>query len=425
MSGDVEPLIVTALNNNKLDPIAFSPSNRYDVIYYDPLKGQSRYTWATNDDKGQIYRRITKNNNDIPYDVRAIRFRRYRVTLPNAWQGSTNYAVGNMVYRSSYIYRAMRANISEDPTGDITNTWRKIIKTSSFVGCTSSLQVFGSEGQFSVSCSLESFYDFYTFDDGSGVNQVDSSNVYNNVIIDNLINNFRALNNSIFFGSTVYDNIINNGFENNTITNHFFRNTIAGNFYENTIGFGNTNIASNSPFAHNTIGTNFHNNITAGSFNTNVIGHNFYGNIIDYIFEVNNIDNNFYNNTVSDYFYGNSIGSHCANNLINSHFEYNIVNIEFTNNIIGRFFYYNTFGQCFKYNKLDGYATSAASGSKFNYNDFGNGIQFSSFKDWGMAGETQFKGNYTVNVLKAESGRVYAQYYTNSNTFSTSTIILS
>jgi hypothetical protein len=76
----IEPLLVLATSKNTLDVKAYSPEYPQDEIWYDVERNnKTRYGWATENDRGQIYRRITKNKNDFPYDVRAVKFNRNAV----------------------------------------------------------------------------------------------------------------------------------------------------------------------------------------------------------------------------------------------------------------------------------------------------------------------------------------------------------
>ena len=65
---------------------------------------------------------------------------------------------------------------------------------------------------------------------------------------------------------------------------------------------------------------------------------------------------------------------------------------------------------------MDGYSTSNSEAGWFKYNEFGNGISFSSLKDWEALGETQFKGDYTVQVWKnANASNKISLSYIGSN----------
>lgn len=71
--GTVEPILVLGISSTLISPLAFSPTNRFDIIYYDstytttPINAQSA--------KGRITRRIdTINNIDVYCDFRNILF---------------------------------------------------------------------------------------------------------------------------------------------------------------------------------------------------------------------------------------------------------------------------------------------------------------------------------------------------------------
>jgi len=120
----VEPLIVLATSTNTLDAKAYSPLFPQDEIWYDVTKNNTaRYQWASPNDKGQIFRRITKNKNDFPYDVRNIKFRRWAVGISSVpvWNSSTTYNKNSIVSYNSKIYLSVLAsNLNNTPTG---NNW--------------------------------------------------------------------------------------------------------------------------------------------------------------------------------------------------------------------------------------------------------------------------------------------------------------
>ena len=69
-TGEVEPLLVTAITLNQLANECYSLIYPQDIIYYDIENDQTMVAGCT---KGYIYRRIdTKQNNDIPFDFRQV-----------------------------------------------------------------------------------------------------------------------------------------------------------------------------------------------------------------------------------------------------------------------------------------------------------------------------------------------------------------
>jgi hypothetical protein len=370
LEGVEEPIVVTALSANKLEPVAFSPSNPYDVIYYDVTKNNSSmYEWATSTDKGQIYRRITKNGNDLPYDVRAIKFRRYKVNAPSsavAFAFNTDYNVNSIVTYNNKVYTntvgVNTANGNKDSaSGNYTPgsenndcPWILLVDLNSYISASASGN-FTIKGKNTINCpvntSTSNYKDFYTFDDGNGISTVDSTDVCKNKIGVYKSSSTQKLNNSVFIGNSFSSNTIGNNFYSNTIGNYFYYNTIGNYFYSNTIG---------NLFSYNTI---------------------------DNYFQSNTIGNNFNSNTIGNYFQSNTIG-----NYFNS----------------------NRFGNRFRYNNLNSYTTASTEANWFKYNEFGNGIQFSSVKNWGTSGWDHFKADYTVQVFKASTGAAFALYHNNT-----------
>src|ERR1035437_2580010 len=88
-TGSTEPLLVTASSTTTLKPEAYSSLFPQDVIYYDFNNRQDILPGCT---MGYIYRRIdTLQNNDIPFDFRNVKFRRWQIDVTNVWNsGTTN-----------------------------------------------------------------------------------------------------------------------------------------------------------------------------------------------------------------------------------------------------------------------------------------------------------------------------------------------
>ena len=86
-TGAIEPLIVTAISNSEISPIAFSPSNPNDIIHYNLSSWAVGFRNSTINSKGVIYyREDTINRNIYPADFREIICRRWD-------DGSGNYEV--------------------------------------------------------------------------------------------------------------------------------------------------------------------------------------------------------------------------------------------------------------------------------------------------------------------------------------------
>ena len=260
--GDVEPLVVLATSENTLDCKALSPIRPHDEIWYDVTQNnRERYAWAVENDRGQIYRRITGNGNDTPYDVRAVKFRRWPVGNQDCYDAERAYAKGNFVRHGDNIYMSTRDdNIGHVP-GESSGAWHFLCSAEGldrFIGTKSTGNgiVWDTELRCFEVVSGE-HRDFYTFDNGNHENMVDTASVHNNKI--GAVYNERGaaeLNNSVFIGAGFHSNTFGNGFSANTF-------------------WGGDGSGSNS----NTIGNDFRSNIVRDGFRSNAIGNDFSSNV--------------------------------------------------------------------------------------------------------------------------------------------------
>ena len=257
----VEPLIVTALDVDKLEPIAFSPSKPKDVIYYDVENNTTKYEWADVTSRGVIYRRIDQNGNDLSYDFKAVKFRRWAIDIDEipTWSSTEDYEWGAVVKTFiSNTYRVFIQGVNKTSTNETPNTaggsnW---ILYREWHISDSPLQKYVGINEDDVSLYLlddqevvipilaTDSLDFYTFNSQT-VAETDMSGldtVYNNafgVLVG-------GLNNNVFIGDSFYNNTVGNDFYNNTVGNYFFNNTVGNNFSGNTVG---------NSFNLNTVGT--------------------------------------------------------------------------------------------------------------------------------------------------------------------------
>jgi hypothetical protein len=241
-----EPLLVFATSNNTLDVKAYSPIFPQDEIWYDVTQNNTAcYSWAAPKDKGQIFRRITKNGNDFPYDVRNIKFRRWSVDYSQypEWASGTNYNSNQIVYYNNAIWVSARNdNTGNAPaiTGALAFWWERVTSTndiSRFIVCYFGTnpedsdynkwyrQILDNDYYFHV--NFNDKHDFYTFDNGAK-NQIDTNYIFKNKISFFIQNSKRYLNNSIFIG---------NSFSSNTIGNYFIFNRFGDKFQNQTITF--------------------------------------------------------------------------------------------------------------------------------------------------------------------------------------------
>jgi len=294
MEGEIEPLLVRAISNNKLYNKAISTIYPDDEIWYDFEIDNQKYSWSNPYDKGQIYRRITKNNNDIPYDVRAIKFRRWSLNEDSYddWSSSSTYDLGTIVkYNDLYFISIKSDNLNNVPDNNM-EWWMKLCSINNtdkyFISrLDQQIKIENSNYSLNINQTSSGFIDFYTFDNGTSVNTVDENNVYENKFKSYKYDNKYFLNNSIFIGKYINSNTIGSNFNSNTIGDFFYSNVIKDNFYSNNIG---------KYFNSNTIGNNFYsNNIENEYFQFNFIKENING---KYFNSQTELFNKNYNHTI-------------------------------------------------------------------------------------------------------------------------------
>ena len=96
-----EPLLVTANSVNTLSMYAYSEAYPQDEIYYNPTSDQVVMPGC---DKGYIYRRIDNTyKNDIGFDFRNVKFRRWKVAVTAEYDAGTTYGLCAMVKGASNI----------------------------------------------------------------------------------------------------------------------------------------------------------------------------------------------------------------------------------------------------------------------------------------------------------------------------------
>jgi hypothetical protein len=201
--------------------------------------------------------------------------------------------------------------------------------------------------------------------------------------------------------------------DNVVILNDFYKNIVEGFFYNNTFVTcsGNTFKESNYNniffgFNKNEVGFNFSNNILGlGYFNNNKIGDDFRSNKIGYSFTNNKVGNSFQNNIISTYF---------TNNVIDGDFNGNTIGSSFYGNTIGSSFYGNTIGSVFRYNKtsysfnnntIGNYFQFSTIASEFGGNTIGADFAYNAIGD--NFGSNIIGNNFQSNTIKAASVTIY------------------
>jgi len=412
-TSQIEPLLVTSSSVDTLKPEAYSTLYSQDVIYYNHKSDQIITPGCT---KGYIYRRVdTLHDNDISFDFRNVKFRRWQIDVTNIWISSTTYNRNDVVLcGNSDIYICLSDNVTNiDPIQDSDNFWKifewsnlsyiSIYPDSCYIG--NNVEIMCSTGytDYNMWSDWTNYLSSYSNKIGSSNSQYGDLIRYSNSVIfggDFNCNTIGSGFDGNNIGSNFRNNIIGSEFNNNTIGMDFMNNTIGSGYYQNSIGKGCQYNIIGSEFGNNTIGSSFSNNIIVSSFSSNNIGRNFdNNNVVSYFrnntigisCENNSIESGFYDNnigsyfnynSIGSYFYYNSIGSNFINNSIGSNFNSNSIGINFQNNSIGSLFYYNTIGSYFRMNNIfDSFSTSGGldfSSSTHVYNQYNKELYIDS-----------------------------------------------
>ena len=375
-TGQIEPLLVEALTVSKLKNECYSTLFPEDIIYYDIENNQSMVNGCT---KGYIYRRIdTIKNNDIGFDYRNVKFRRWQIEVTDEHTDGDNntYYKGSVVKKTGTNEIYLKIN---DVQGLFTDTskwerfeWDNLQYVSPFEGN-------WYMNSYSLIVPTNSNYvDYNMFSTAPTVSGVQSS-------YDNIYGNYIMVNSSdiVSYSSTVF---FGNGFSNNTIGDGFYYNTIGDGFSNNTIG---------KYFSYNTTGSYFQSN-TIGSYSRyNTIGDGFY---------YNTIGDGFQSNTIGGYFSYNTTGDYFSYNTIGSYFQFNTIGDGFSNNTIGKYFSYNTIGDGFSNNTI---------GKYFSYNTIGDG--FSNNGGIDFTSSTYVYQTYNKELFTNTNNGQYLKYYDENN----------
>jgi hypothetical protein len=451
-----EPLIVTALSNNKIYHIAQSEIYPQDTIYYN-IDASSSYSWGTinnnlaiPDFKGWIYRRVDNLLDiDIPYDWRNITVNCCKPDVSSVPNYSGNYQytrldyvkeTGNNSARGKLYYSNVTGNSGNalnDPnfwlpvsnfvesgtffSTDETNGFTALYDPSTSNSRINLPAITGSRIQQPTFTSTLTGLGTFTLNNvknikiqGGYSNVIFGSSILRNIIGNNFYNNtigFIFQDNTIgndfkynIIGSSFAFNIIEDNFQNNKIGESFVSNTIGNNFYNGTIGSSFTQNKIQNSFINSTIGNSFNSNKIENNFITNTIGNSFSSNSIANLFELNTIGNSFNSNTIANRFQFNEIGNSFDSNTIANRFQYNTIGNSFQYNTIANRFQFNEIGNSFRYNTIGNEFFSNIIANSFNYNtseDYFVGINFiSSTHVYDSYNTTLFRNSDNSNRLR-------------------------
>lgn len=380
MSGATEPLLVTALTNNKLMNIAYSTLHTQDLIYYNVNNDQDDIPGCT---KGYIYRRIdTLKNNDIGFDFRNVKFRRWllNVTTSHVDGNSWQFNKGDVVVKSGTDLIFVKIK-NENGFFYDTNIWClfPFLNSTYIIPSPTGSYNNGIQGVYLPSNNL-SHMDYYLFSTEPTINGVEntSSTIYNNIIKTNKGN---RLLNTVFFSNIVFDNIIGYNLMHNTFNHYMYGNVISNNckdnicslFMHNHIGMEFVSNIMNGADSNN-IGNEFSRNIASDGFNGNYIGNNVFENVFGAEFyhnKINPVYDSFDGNTIGFNVFKNEFNLYCSQNVIGNSFRSNKTNF-FSNNTIGDDALFNDFNGGTSNIVIGQYANNNVFGSRFNNNIIGD-----------------------------------------------------
>jgi hypothetical protein len=363
--GDIEPIIVTALNNNQLERVAYSTVFPQDIIhYYYPNTGGSAnpsLDYIKGAEKGMILRRIdTHKNIDIGCDWRNVKWRRWALNA-NTWDSETTYAKFNIVKHpsTSALYISIVGSNTNNAVTD-TAYWMQL----------------GSLTQGAkVSCSMTTF----KFKDSSAQNiPVDNDNYSDYYIV--------PLTEDKNYEHWMNFKIVSEEFTYLT-NNIVYIHSAARAVNVNLRAVWGVTIAGQWNFGL-TANFNMLRNVILGSINTTSINVEFSYNFISGDFSWNSLE--------AGWMDGNYIGGSLTHNFIGSAFRDNLIRGTVTGNSFkGGIFYTNVFTQ----------SSTSCSYNSFSYNFTSNTVKAlmtqCTFK--GAATSNIFNGAWSFNTLDANS----------------------
>ena len=257
-TGEVEPLLITAISANKLAPEAYSALFPDDVIYYSPTNDQDIVPSCT---KGYIYRRVdTKQNNDIPFDFRQVKFRRWQISQPT-WDEATTYEKGAVVKSTvdgTLWVSLVAGNLNNDTSNDA--YWRQFEWDNLSYVSPRENEWLIVEDTFQIMLTCTALYQDYKM----WANDADYATAFSNKI-DTPLSGLIENTNTVIFGANFNSNAIGADFGNNSIGANFFYNSIGANFIGNSIGDGFNRNSIGADFYYNFIGANFYYNSTSAN----------------------------------------------------------------------------------------------------------------------------------------------------------------
>lgn len=366
----VEGIVVTALTDASLEPIAYSISHPKDILYYD-VDGTTYMPGST---KGCIYRRIdTEKNISVPFDFREFKVEYRNINDAEAYDVGATYNRGKIVKESgNYYISKVSSNLGNSLA--YTEYWLPAGANLNFFS--GEFEFINLDGAISFSGEASSAYPCFRVAGSSNFviegqpTQVSETLFFiNGTVVDckfekiekcyfnSLLSNttggilkYIISQGNTFSGNTlgnIQGLIINGDFTNNNIKDGFNNNFITS-ATDNTIQSEFTSNIADANFKNNTIGLRCQNNNFAANFgNDNDEGEN-HGNIIGNDFKNNTTLGSAFANTIGNGCYNNTWGAWFFNNHLGNLFKNNVCGSNFQDNNLPFYFYSNTTGDNFQ-----------------------------------------------------------------------------
>lgn len=159
--GDLEPIIVKAIANNKIDLYAYSLLYTEDILYYSLYADVNEFPDAV---KGWIYRRIdTYKNVDMPYDFRNIKFRRWKVSAPE-YSSTKLYAARDVCMNNNILYVSVNNNNINQSLTNRDYFYPLGMPNGGYIGLTSSSSASPKVAGLSFTIDANDYRDYFTFE---------------------------------------------------------------------------------------------------------------------------------------------------------------------------------------------------------------------------------------------------------------------
>lgn len=253
-TGPVEPLLFQATGPNSLRPVGYSTVYPQDEVYWQAANNQTRMPGATT---GVILRRVdTQYQNDLPFDFRQARFRRWRDTATSSTYGASedngfSFTDYPMFDANSYAGGSIRNNRLEDyaypvPVHEYFNI---VVIGGSFKGNISTADSFWRHvtvrGGFVVNNTLRNaqLRDIVVGQSASLSNNTLRDSSFDTVSLADFSNgrlNVNTLENAAVGNFTTTTALLNKSFSGNTLSNGFIYGQTAQRINANYFIFSNS-----------------------------------------------------------------------------------------------------------------------------------------------------------------------------------------